>query len=141
MECCTGDFCNNGTFPYIPPLQEELPDESSNNNIWIILSIIAVIIAIVLPCFLYKLFYHKKRLVDARIQQDADTYYASDDLLKRTHACGDSTLRVSEKKFSQKKNAKFYYFKGIFRSICHVWFWKRIASSDSTNSCASSDSL
>lgn len=112
MECCTGDFCNNGTFPYIPPLPAEVPDESSNNyTVIIVLSIVAAIsiIGIILAFVLYKRINHKKRLVDARIQQDADTYYASDDLLKRTHACGDSTLRVSEK-FYATKNAQYYNF-------------------------------
>ena len=39
---------------------------------------------------------HKKRLMEARNQQDTDIYLASEDLLKRSHACGDSTLRVSK---------------------------------------------
>lgn len=99
MECCTGDYCNNGTFPYLPPLKTEVPDETSSEDvmkIWLALLVPVVIVAIlataVILCMRRN---HKKRLVDARIQQDADTYYASDDMLKRSHACGDSTLRVS----------------------------------------------
>lgn len=104
MECCTGDFCNNGTFPYLPPLPAEVPDKNDSNNTLLIVSaviagifFIGITAIVVVQC---KRMNHKKRLVDARIQQDADTYYASDDLLKRTHACGDSTLRVSAKYLS-----------------------------------------
>lgn len=102
MECCTGDYCNNGTFPYLPPLKEEVLDDTATDDfIKLCLAIFAPILIIgaiaVIVLFMRK--NHKKRLVDARIQQDADTYYASDDLLKRSHACGDSTLRVNFKIF------------------------------------------
>lgn len=103
IECCFGDYCNNGTFPYLPPLKKEVLDETATDDylklcIAIFAPIIIIgIIAVIVVLFMRK--NHKKRLVDARIQQDADTYYASDDLLKRSHACGDSTLRVSSKPF------------------------------------------
>lgn len=101
MECCTGDYCNNGSFPYLPPqISPGVPDDTANDNFLkmcfaifgpiVVLGAVAIGVAVL--CMRKN---HKKRLVDARIQQDADTYYASDDLLKRTHACGDSTLRVS----------------------------------------------
>src|SRR5690349_13953210 len=99
MECCTGDYCNNGTFPYLPPLKKEVLDETATEDyLKLCLAVFAPIVIIGLIVIIVVLFMrknHKKRLVDARIQQDADTYYASDDLLKRSHACGDSTLRVS----------------------------------------------
>jgi len=98
MECCTGDYCNNGTFPYLPPVKG-VPEEIPNDDVfWSILACAGsvIILVVFLVGFLVcRRRNNKKRLVDARIQQDADTYYASDDLLKRSHACGDSTLRVS----------------------------------------------
>lgn len=106
MECCTGDYCNNGSFPYLPPLKSELPDEAASDDLMkLCLAIFAPVVIIglfAIGIILYMRRNHKKRLVDARIQQDADTYYASDDLLKRTHACGDSTLRVSTNMTSDK---------------------------------------
>lgn len=85
-------------------MKTEIPDEPSIDEIWkICMAILAPVVivlgiaSLVIWCMRKN---HKKRLVDARIQQDADTYYATDDLLKRSHACGDSTLRVSLLKFS-----------------------------------------
>lgn len=104
MECCTGDYCNNGSFPYLPPMKTEVPAEVANDEIWklcmAIFGPVLLVGAIATAVILCMRSNHKKRLVDARIQQDADTYYASDDLLKRSHACGDSTLRVSSYKMS-----------------------------------------
>lgn len=99
MECCTGDYCNNGTFPYLPPLKTEVPDETTNEDFvkyWLaILCPVVVFGVIAISVVLYMRRNFKKRSTDPRNMQDADTYYASDDLLKRSHACGDSTLRVS----------------------------------------------
>jgi activin receptor type-1 len=99
MECCTSDYCNNGSFPVLPPLKTELPDEGGIDEIYkLVMAVVApavIVLAIALAVILCMRKKHKKRLIDARIQQDADTYYATDDLLKRSHACGDSTLRVS----------------------------------------------
>lgn len=99
MECCTGDYCNNGTFPFLPPLRTEVPDETASEDFvkfsMVIIGIVFVISVIGLTAICYMRRSFKKRSIDSRIQQDADTYYASDDLLKRSHACGDSTLRVS----------------------------------------------
>lgn len=80
-------------------MKTELPDEVAVDEIWkicmAVLAPVLIVGAIATAVILCMRKNHKKRLVDARIQQDADTYYASDDLLKRSHACGDSTLRVS----------------------------------------------
>lgn len=100
MECCSGDFCNNGTFPYLPPLKTEVPDTTSSEEtmkFWLLVSIGPVFVLVLFGVFVFcKRRSHKKRLGDAKMQQEQDSYYASDDLLKRTHACGDSTLRVSQ---------------------------------------------
>ena len=99
IECCTGDFCNNGSFPSLPQFKTEVTTDNSTDDMF------KLSLAIFGPVFIVGLFAiaiilcmrrnHKRRLIDARNSQDADIYYASDDLLKRSHACGDSTLRVS----------------------------------------------
>lgn len=98
IECCVGDYCNSGPFPLLPPIKTEVVSDQNNDDL------IKLGFAIFGPalCFgifaigiiLYMRRNHKKRLMEARNQQDTDMYLASDDLLKRTHACGDSTLRV-----------------------------------------------
>ncbi|KAL7052099.1 hypothetical protein ACKWTF_004767 [Chironomus riparius] len=97
IECCTGDFCNNGSFPSLPQFKTEVTTDNSTDDM------LKLSLAIFGPVFIVGLFAiaiilcmrrnHKRRLIDARNSQDADIYYASDDLLKRSHACGDSTLR------------------------------------------------
>lgn len=98
IECCTGDYCNNGSFPILPPLKTEIPIDSTNDDILkISLAIFVPIIVIgllAIAIILYMRRNHKRRLMDARNQHDPDIYYANDDLIKRSHACGDSTLRV-----------------------------------------------
>lgn len=107
IECCTGDYCNNGTFPLLTPLKTDASDETVDDDLMklciaifgpvVILGLVALVIILVMRRN------HKKRLVDARSAQNTDTYYATDDILKRSHACGDSTLRVSFLgQFSQK---------------------------------------
>jgi activin receptor type-1 len=97
IECCTGDFCNNGTFPSLPLLRSELPIDTTTDDILKIcfavfgpIIVIGLLAAIIVLCMRQN---HKRRLMDVRNQQDPDIYYANDDLLKRSHACGDSTLR------------------------------------------------
>lgn len=98
IECCTGDYCNNGSFPYLAPTKSVIGIENVNGDpvkfftavfgcIFIVLTIAAVVI-------IWMRKGHNKRLSDSRLQQD-DAFFATEDLLKRTHACGDSTLRVS----------------------------------------------
>lgn len=115
MECCSGDYCNNGSFPYLPPLKTEVPDDTYSDEIMkltlAILGPIAIFGTLAIVIVLWMRRNHKKRLGDARNQQDADTYYASDDLLKRSHACGDSTLRV-------RKMAKVYLVGKFLSKIC-----------------------
>lgn len=118
IECCTGDFCNNGSFPSLPPLKTELPvDTATDDLLKLSLAIFGPVIIIGLLAIAIILFMrrnHKRRLIDARSQQDADIYYASDDLLKRSHACGDSTLRVSLNILFQKINfITLIYFRNI----------------------------
>lgn len=99
IECCTGDFCNNGSFPALPQFKTEFPSDSTSDEI-IKLSLalfgpVVIVGLFALVIILWMRQGHKRRLIDARNQQDTDIYYATDDLLKRSHACGDSTLRVN----------------------------------------------
>lgn len=97
IECCNGDYCNSGSFPALPPLKREVETDTSTDDIiklsFAIFGLVAIFGFIALAIVLCMRRNHKRRLIDARNQQDADIYYASDDLLKRSHACGDSTLR------------------------------------------------
>lgn len=99
IECCTGDFCNNGSFPSLPQFKTEVDggtnsDDNLMKGLAIFVPFMSFVIIASIVIILCMRRNHKKRLIDARNQQDADIYYASDDLLKRSHACGDSTLRV-----------------------------------------------
>jgi len=80
-------------------LKTEVPDDTVGDDIMklclAIFGPVVILGLLALAIILLMRRNHKKRLVDARNKADADTYYASDDLLKRSHACGDSTLRVS----------------------------------------------
>lgn len=97
IECCEGDYCNSGPFPLLPPIKMEVPVDATNDDILkiffaifgpvVIIGIIALLVVFIMRRN------HKKRIMEARSQQDTDIYYASDDLIKRSHACGDSTLR------------------------------------------------
>lgn len=96
IECCTGDFCNNGSFPYLSPPKYEVDIENVNGDpvkfaVAVFGSILIVITIASIVIFLMRKS-HKKRLSDSRLQQD-DAFFATEDLLKRSHACGDSTLR------------------------------------------------
>lgn len=76
-------------------VDENLVDSSNSYTIKLCLAIFGpVVILGTLACIIILVMRHnhKKRLTKARIKQDPDTYYASDDLLRVTSA-GDSTLR------------------------------------------------
>ncbi len=99
IQCCSGDFCNNGSFPELPPVVILNPNHDGYSLSYtlklclaifgpvVILGIVAIIIILIMR------HNHKKRLIKARNKQDADNYYTSDDL--RITQAGDSTLRVS----------------------------------------------
>jgi activin receptor type-1 len=103
IECCEGDYCNSGPFPLLPPLppiKEVFTTESLEDVVLkYCLAIFGPVVIIGVFTFIIVMIMrrnHKKRLMEARNSQDPDIYYANDDLLKRSHACGDSTLRVSD---------------------------------------------
>ncbi|PSN51061.1 Activin receptor type-1 [Blattella germanica] len=101
IECCAGDFCNNGSFPELPKSIYKGPvdpyPDSTSYILKLTLAILGPVLAlgvlgaVVLLCMRRR---HRKRLMAARTMADPETYYPSDDLLRVT-AAGDSTLRVS----------------------------------------------
>lgn len=106
IECCIGDFCNNGSFPELPPLpndDHEATRISSTRN-YIVLTFIMIAVAIGIMMIICSVVIIRrrtghKRMVPSRTKHDPDTYYAGDELLRVTSA-GDSTLRVSHNIFS-----------------------------------------
>lgn len=101
IECCFGDFCNNGSFPELPPLPNEDHDATriSSTRSYIVLTfamlgaVIAIIMVVCVVVYIRRRTGHK-RMVPSRTKHDPDTYFAGDELLRVTSA-GDSTLRVS----------------------------------------------
>lgn len=92
--CCTGDNCNNGTFPELEPLPIH-GEEGSSDDWKLVLAVLGPVLLLFLSVPLVVFFMrrkHRKRMEAARTLADTDTFYASDDLLRAT-AAGDSTLR------------------------------------------------
>lgn len=101
IECCVGDFCNNGTFPELPPLPNDDHEATGINSTrsYIVMAfgmlgaIVAVVMVVCVVLYVRRRTDHK-RMIPSRTKHDQDTYYAGDELLRVTSA-GDSTLRVS----------------------------------------------
>lgn len=99
IECCTGDYCNNGSFPALPPVEhgnEVTKLETSAYAVKLVLAIVGpAVILIIAGAIMWYYFMHRsqrKRLMATRSKHDPETYYASDEILRATSA-GDSTLR------------------------------------------------
>ncbi|XP_049788940.1 activin receptor type-1 [Schistocerca nitens] len=99
MDCCEGDYCNNGSFPYLANSNfvEKVPHDVSNIGyiVKLALAILGPVLALgaigTIVLFLMRRT-HRKRLMAARAMADHDPFYASDEVLRAT-AAGDSTLR------------------------------------------------
>ncbi|KAE8747499.1 hypothetical protein FOCC_FOCC005830 [Frankliniella occidentalis] len=96
VQCCTGNNCNDGSFPELGPIRT-LGEEESSGDWKLIFAILGPVMVLLLPAGVLVVVYfkhkHRKRKQEAaRTITDPDTYYASDDLLRAT-AAGDSTLR------------------------------------------------
>ncbi|XP_060530450.1 activin receptor type-1 [Cylas formicarius] len=97
VDCCEGDYCNNGSFPELPPIFEEIVNPYYEPFIFGLKMVAAILgpavvlgtLGLVVLYFLRKM--HRNRLF-AESRLDSEQYYASDDLLRAT-AAGDSTLR------------------------------------------------
>lgn len=100
IECCHGDYCNNGTFPELPPLVSDDHDatrlDNAQNKLLLSVAVLGPVLIIVLAIAIIVPMRrsHHKRLLSLRTKQDPESYYAGDELLRATSA-GDSTLRVS----------------------------------------------
>ncbi|KAL5287856.1 ACVR1 family protein [Megaselia abdita] len=101
IECCYGDYCNDGDFPILPiqpdPANNDIekrasPENDSKFNYTVLIVSFVLIICIAFTTLFFIRRKHRKRLLATRSKQDPETYYASDDLLRATSA-GDSTLR------------------------------------------------
>lgn len=109
IECCFGDFCNNGSFPELPFTNDGSGATRINSTRnYIVLAFAMIGAAIVIITLVYFILYIRrrtghKRMVPSRTKHDPDTYYAGDELLRVTSA-GDSTLRV-----------KFCWFNELYR--------------------------
>ncbi|KAJ8926057.1 hypothetical protein NQ315_009912 [Exocentrus adspersus] len=97
IDCCVGDFCNEGDFPELPPMYVENVSPYSDSFMYILKLVGAVLapvmilggLGLVILLLLRRL--HRNRLCNES-RMDPDMYYATDDLLRAT-AAGDSTLR------------------------------------------------
>lgn len=100
IECCHGDYCNNGTFPELPPVTGDDNDatrlDHGHNKFLLSIAILGpvLIVVIFLAIIVPMRRSHQKRLLSMRNKQDTEAYYAGDELLRVTSA-GDSTLKVS----------------------------------------------
>ncbi|XP_037952360.1 activin receptor type-1 isoform X2 [Teleopsis dalmanni] len=95
--CCSGDYCNDGEFPELPPIEDNevkrLSADTSATLIWILAAVI--ILTIIISSIYYlrgKCLNQRKRMSASRIKQDPESYMVNDELLRATSA-GDSTLR------------------------------------------------
>ncbi|XP_039298944.1 activin receptor type-1 isoform X2 [Nilaparvata lugens] len=98
FDCCMGDYCNNRSFPLLPPIVNDEPSGIlSSVFVWkLALAVVAPIVVLGMAAIGVVLLMrsnHRKRLVALR-SLHSDVLYSgtSDDLLGVT-AAGDSTLR------------------------------------------------
>ncbi|XP_022226804.2 activin receptor type-1 isoform X1 [Drosophila obscura] len=98
VACCTGDFCNSGDFPELPPIVSGdvtvITADTSNISKMsaAILGPFLVITLLGAVAIYYIRRSHRKRLAASRTKQDPESYLVNDELLRATSA-GDSTLR------------------------------------------------
>ncbi|XP_066158125.1 activin receptor type-1 isoform X2 [Euwallacea fornicatus] len=97
VECCEGDFCNNGTFPELAPVLVEAFGQDSDNFLYGVKMVGAILGPIIILALIGTMVMfcmkkiHRNRLCnEARL--DTEQYYVTDELLRAT-AAGDSTLR------------------------------------------------
>ncbi|KAG5869009.1 hypothetical protein JTB14_019947 [Gonioctena quinquepunctata] len=97
IDCCFGDYCNDGAFPELPPVYQEPSGRYSETLIYGLKIFAAILVPLavfgtvtVIALYFLRRYYRNRLCNDIRM--DPDTYYATDDLLRAT-AAGDSTLR------------------------------------------------
>ncbi|XP_013114021.1 activin receptor type-1 isoform X2 [Stomoxys calcitrans] len=97
LACCTGDYCNDGDFPELPPMEGEVTQLSADTSglLKMTFAILGPFVVISILAYIAVYFIrqnHRKRLEYSRTKQDPDAYLVNDELLRVTSA-GDSTLR------------------------------------------------
>ncbi|XP_052892419.1 activin receptor type-1 isoform X1 [Anopheles moucheti] len=96
IECCTGDYCNNGSFPELPPMKVSntvpVADPFVLKMAAAILVPFGTVVILAVTAIYCMRRAHKKRMNACRTKYDPETYYTNDDVLRATSA-GDSTLR------------------------------------------------
>ncbi|XP_050300766.1 activin receptor type-1 [Anthonomus grandis grandis] len=98
VECCEGNFCNNGTFPDLPPAFKETYNPYSESVMFVLKMVAAILGPVVILGSLGMLVLyllrrmHRNRLCNES-RMDPEQYYAADEQLLRATAAGDSTLR------------------------------------------------
>ncbi|CAH0551587.1 unnamed protein product [Brassicogethes aeneus] len=96
VDCCVGDFCNDGDFPELPPAFVER-NPYSESFIYIAKIVGAILVPIIilgtLGVIIIALMRRRHRqILCNESRNNPDTYCATEDLLRAT-AAGDSTLR------------------------------------------------
>lgn len=100
IECCYGDYCNNGSFPELTTDEQDATRMSFSMftqyyllpYVAVLAAAVIIISAFVLLAYVFLRRTQHKRMLNSRRKQDPSTYYAGDDLLRATSA-GESTLR------------------------------------------------
>ncbi|KAL1514236.1 hypothetical protein ABEB36_003524 [Hypothenemus hampei] len=97
VDCCEGNYCNNGSFPELPPVYLKSPDDETNDIYFILNLITAVVVPfsvlalIGVACLYFLKRWHHNRLCK-ETRMDPEQYYVTEELIRAT-AAGDSTLR------------------------------------------------
>ncbi|XP_063707130.1 activin receptor type-1 isoform X2 [Culicoides brevitarsis] len=96
VECCKGDYCNNGTFPELEP-PVKIMEEPNSYLLKLCLAIFGPIIVLG-SCAFAIIWYmknaHQKRLFASRNKPDVETYFPNEEHnLLRVTSAGDSTLK------------------------------------------------
>ncbi|CAG0881720.1 unnamed protein product [Darwinula stevensoni] len=103
MECCTGDLCNNGSFPILPPRvsYEELTSRSEESTtsyiklllLAILVPVSALIALVALTLWILRHFHEKRFANDLASNVDAEDLEALYGAELKATAAGESTLR------------------------------------------------
>ncbi|KAF7284403.1 type I BMP receptor saxophone [Rhynchophorus ferrugineus] len=97
VECCEGDFCNNGSFPVLLAGYDSEQNPFSESFLFVLKMVAAVlgpvlILGLVGLSVMYCFKNVQRNRLFSESRTDPEQYYVTDDLLRAT-AAGDSTLR------------------------------------------------
>lgn len=98
-ECCTGELCNNGSFPTLPNLSKENESTAVHDDHYLTKLAFAIlgpilILGVLAIILLYARRKHRKRILAARSMSfDLEEAYSGDPVMRTTATVGDSTLK------------------------------------------------